>query len=202
MSLSKWLFAHSLAWGDDTQHRLYGERKRQLFRDLSGTVVEIGPGTGVNLPYFPRDLTWVGLEPNPYMHGYLYDRLADHPLDADLRSEPAQNTSLPDNYADAVVSTLVLCSVPDVREALTELRRILKPEGRILFIEHVAAPSDSWLCSCQQSIEPLWRRLCDGCRPDRDTEQALRDRFAHVSVERFRTGLPVVSPHIMGTAVL
>jgi SAM-dependent methyltransferase len=200
MSLYQRYFAHSLAWGDDAQHRLYGDRKRRLFSDLSGTVVEIGPGTGVNLPYLPDDLRWIGLEPNPHMHGYVRERLDGRLLDVDLRTDPAQNTGLPDACADAVISTLVLCSVPDVSETLAELKRILKPGGRLLFIEHIAAPTDSWLCTCQRGIDPLWRRLADGCHPDRDTEQALRDQFADVSVERFRTGLPVVSPHIMGTA--
>jgi len=202
MSVSEWIFARSLALGDHVQHRMYGDRKRRLFRDLTGTVVEIGPGTGVNVPYFPADLQWIGLEPNPYMHDFLYDRFAEHPIDAQVRSEPAQDTSLPDDCADAVVSTLVLCSVPDVDDALTELRRILKPEGRLLFIEHVAAPSGSWLCSCQRSVRPLWRRLFDGCHPDRHTERTLRDRFSTVTVEQFRTGLPVVSPHIVGEAAV
>lgn len=200
MSLYQRYFAHSLAWGDDAQHRLYGERKRRLFSGLSGTVVEIGPGTGVNLPYLPDDLRWIGLEPNPHMHGYIRDRLEGRSLDADLRTVSAQDTGLPDHCADAVISTLVLCSVPDVDEALAEVRRILKPEGQLLFIEHVAAPAGSWLCTCQHGIEPLWRRLADDCRPDRDTESALHRHFDDVSVERFRTGLPVVSPHIMGTA--
>ncbi len=200
MSLYQRYFAHTLAWGDDAQHRLYGERKQRLFRGLAGTVVEIGPGTGVNLPYLPDDLRWIGLEPNPHMRGYIRERLAGRSLDAEIRTNPARDTGLPDACADVVISTLVLCSVPDVPEALAELRRILKPGGRLLFIEHVAAPDDSWLCTCQRGIRPLWRRLGDGCRPDRHTEQALREQFADVSVERFRTGLPVVSPHIMGTA--
>ena len=202
MSLYQRYFAHSLAWGDAAQHRLYGERKQQLFAGLSGTVVEIGPGTGVNFPYLPDDLRWIGLEPNPHMHSFLYEKLPGRNLDAELRTNPAQDTGLPNACADAVISTLVLCSVPDVDAALAELRRILKPDGQLLFIEHVAAPAGSWLCTCQHGIEPLWRRLADGCHPDRDTEAALRRQFEDVSVERFRTGLPVVSPHIMGTATV
>ncbi|MFO8100314.1 MAG: class I SAM-dependent methyltransferase [Salinibacter sp.] len=202
MGLYQQYFAHSLAWGDDAQHRLYGERKQRLFRGLEGTVVEIGPGTGVNLPYLPHGLRWIGLEPNPHMHDFVYEKLPGQGLDAELRTAPAQATGLPDNCADAVISTLVLCSVPDLDEALAELRRILKPEGRLLFIEHVAAPPNSWLCTCQRGIRPLWRALADDCHPDRDTEAALHRHFADVSVERFRTGLPVVSPHIMGTAVV
>ena len=202
MGLYRKLFAHGLALGDDAQHRIYGARKRDLFAGLEGTVVEIGPGTGVNLPYLPDGLRWIGLEPNPHMHAFLREQLAGRDIDVDLRTNPAQDTGLPDACADAVISTLVLCSVPDVDAALAELRRILKPDGQLLFIEHVAAPAESWLCTCQHGIEPLWRRLADGCHPDRDTEAALRRQFEDVSVERFRTGLPVVSPHIMGTATV
>jgi hypothetical protein len=71
MSLYQRFFAHTLAWGDDAQHRLYGDYKRSLFAGLEGTVVEIGPGTGVNLPYLPDGLRWIGLEPNPHMHGHI-----------------------------------------------------------------------------------------------------------------------------------
>jgi SAM-dependent methyltransferase len=201
MGLYQKLFAHGLALGDDAQHRIYGDRKRQLFAGLEGTVVEIGPGTGVNLPYLPDGLRWIGLEPNPHMHDFLREQLAARDVDADLRPSPAQDTGLPDACADVVISTLVLCSVPSLDDTLAELRRILKPGGRLLFIEHVAAPHDSWLYTLQHTVQPVWTCLGDGCRPDRDTGAALRRAgFASVSVERFDTGLPVVSPHIMGTA--
>ena len=201
MGLYRKLFAHGLALGDDAQHRIYGARKRDLFAGLEGTVVEIGPGTGVNLPYLPDGLRWIGLEPNPHMHAFLHEQLAGSDIDVDLRTNPAQDTGLPDACADVVISTLVLCSVPSLDETLAELRRLLKPGGRLLFIEHVAAPPDSWLYTLQRTIQPAWTCLGDGCHPDRDTGAALqRAGFASVSIEDFDTGLPVVSPHIMGTA--
>jgi SAM-dependent methyltransferase len=201
MSVYQRLFAHGLALGDDAQHRIYGDRKRQLFAGLEGTVVEIGPGTGVNLPYLPDGLRWIGLEPNPHMHDFLREQLAGRDIDGDLRTNPAQDTGLPTACADAVISTLVLCSVPHLDETLAELRRVLKPGGRLLFIEHVAAPHDTWLYTLQHTIQPAWTCLGDGCHPDRDTAAALqRAGFASVSIENFATGLPVVSPHIMGAA--
>ena len=196
------LFAHGLALGDSAQHRLYGDRKRKLFSDVEGTVVEIGPGTGVNLPYLPDGIRWVGLEPNPHMHDFLWDRLTGRAIDAHLRTDPAQDTGLRDDYADVVISTLVLCSVPALEPTLAELRRILRPDGRLLFIEHVAASPDTWLYTLQRGIRPVWRRLADGCHPDRDTGAALEAAgFSSVTYERFDTGLPVVSPHIVGTAM-
>ena len=203
MSLSQKLFAHGLALGDRAQHRLYGARKRQLFADVAGTVVEIGPGTGVNVPYLPEGIEWVGLEPNSHMHRFLREQWAERGIDADLRTAPAQDTGLPSGCADIVISTLVLCSVPDLAETLAELRRILRPGGRLLFIEHVAAPRDTWLYTLQRGIRPVWTALADGCHPDRETGAALeRAGFSSVTYEPFDTGLPVVSPHIMGTAVV
>ena len=202
MSLYQRAFAHTLAWGDDAQRRLYGDHKRRLFADLEGTVVEIGPGTGVNLPYLPDGLRWIGLEPNPHMHSYIRERLAGRDLDTTLRTDPAQNTGLPDDSADAVISTLVLCSVPDVAGALTELRRILRPGGRFRFIEHVAAERHTPLCWFQRGIRPLWKAVADGCHPDRDTGTHLQQAgFSSVAFDRFSIGVPPVSPHIVGTAL-
>ena len=201
MSIYQRFFAHTLAWGDDAQHRLYGDYKRSLFANLEGTVVEIGPGTGVNLPYVPDGLRWIGLEPNPHMHGYIREQLAGREIEADLRVDPAQDTGLKDDSVDAVISTLVLCSVPDVRETLAELRRILKPGGRVLFIEHVAADAHTPLCWVQHGIRPLWQAVADGCRPNRDTGRLLRAAgFSSVEFDRFNIGVPPVSPHIVGTA--
>jgi SAM-dependent methyltransferase len=203
MGLYQKLFAHGLALGDDAQHRLYGDRKRRLFSGLEGTVVEIGPGTGVNLPYLPDGIEWIGLEPNPHMHPFLREQLAGRTIDGDLRTAPAEDTGLPAASADVVISTLVLCSVPALDATLAELRRILRPGGRLLFIEHVAAPRDTWLYTLQRGIRPVWSRLADGCHPDRDTGAALeRAGFSSVAVDAFETGLPVVSPHIVGTAVV
>lgn len=201
MGLYQKLFAHCLATGDDTQHRVYGDRKRALFADLTGTVVEIGPGTGVNIPYLPDGTRWIGLEPNPHMHGFIREQLEGRDIDAEIRTDPAQDTGLADASVDAVISTLVLCSVPSLDATLAEIHRILTPGGRLLFIEHVAAPGDSWLRWLQTGIKPLWRPLADGCRPDRHTHAAIeRAGFAPVQYERFDTGLPVVSPHVIGTA--
>lgn len=201
MGLYQKLFAHGLATGDDTQHRVYGDRKRTLFSDLTGTVVEIGPGTGINLPYLPDGIRWIGLEPNPHMHGFIREHLDGRDIDAEIRTDPAQDTGLPDASADAVISTLVLCSVPSLEDTLAEIQRVLTPGGRLLFIEHVAAPDGSWLRWLQTGITPLWRPLGDGCRPDRHTAAAIeRAGFSEVQIERFDTGLPVVSPHVIGTA--
>lgn len=202
MNLFKRFFAYSLALGDTAQHRLYNERKQQLFAGLDGTIVEIGPGTGINLPYLPRDIRWVGLEPNPYLHDYIQEQAAAHQIETDVRAAYVEDADLPDDCADVVISTLVLCSVEHPDAALAAIRRLLKPGGEFLFIEHVAAPDSSWLHTAQRLIKPCWRAAGDGCRPDRNTGRAIeRAGFERVTIDRFRTGLPVISPHIIGRAV-
>ncbi|PEN10359.1 SAM-dependent methyltransferase [Longibacter salinarum] len=202
MSLYQKIFAHGLALGDDAQHRVYADRKQEMFADLSGTVVEIGPGTGVNIPYLPDGIRWLGLEPNLHMHDFLRKKLGDRDIDAEILERSIQESGLADASADFVISTLVLCSVPDVPAAIAEIRRILKPGGSFLFIEHVAAPPGDWLRVVQSGIRPVWRPLGDGCCPDRDTGKMIEEAgFSSVEYETFRTGLPVVSPHIAGRAV-
>jgi len=108
---------------------------------------------------------------------------------------------MPDASVDAVVSTLVLCSVDGHRDALAEILRVLRPGGRFVFIEHVGAPEGTWLRRLQRWIRPLWKPVADGCRPDRDTgDRILEAGFERVEMDRFRLPLPVVSPHVAGTA--
>jgi ubiquinone/menaquinone biosynthesis C-methylase UbiE len=135
------------------------------------------------------------------MHDFIRDELDGRSLDAELRTDPAQDTGLSEATADAVVSTLVLCSVPDLDETLAELHRILKPGGTLFFLEHVVASEASWLRWVQDGIAPVWKVLADGCRPNRDTGAALeRAGFSAVTYDRFEAPLPVVRPHIVGRA--
>ena len=199
---ARW-FAWLLSHGEGFDRDLYGERKRALLEPLRGTVVEIGPGAGVNLPYFGTGIRWIGVEPNVYFHRRLRERIEDLGLDGEVRAGTAERLDLPDASADAVVSTLVLCSVDDLEAALAEVRRVLKPGGRFVFIEHVAAPSGSLLRRVQRGIKPLWGVIGDGCRPDRETGRLIEKAgFADVHIDRFDGAmpLPVIRPHIVGTA--
>ena len=181
--------------------RWMAERKRSLFGGLSGEVVEIGPGSGVNLAYLPREVRWIGVEPNPFFHPYLQkeaDRL-ERPVQ--LKIGLAEDLGLKDGSVDAVIGTLVLCSVDRVEAVLEEVLRVLKPGGRFYFLEHVAAPKGSWLGWLQGAVRPVWCRVLDGCRPDRDTlSRIARAGFAQLQWEAFQAPLPVVSPHICGFA--
>lgn len=180
-----------------------GARKAALFAELPETVVELGPGTGANLRYYRPGTRLVAIEPNPHMHPALERASARSGIHLDLRAVGAEATRLPRGGVDAVVATLVLCTVPDPAAALAEVRRILRPGGRLLLIEHVAAPDRTWLAALQRLIRGPWRWAFEGCDLRRSTAELVADAgFAEVHLERYRLRsvfLPV-NDQVAGTA--
>ncbi len=186
----------------DRYERLVSDRKRALLGGLRGEILEIGPGTGPNLGYYADGCRWVGVEPNPFMDRYLYESARKAGLNVEIRRGTAEELPAPDASIDAVVSTLVLCSVRDPERVLREIARVLKPGGEFVFIEHVAAPGGTRLRRIQRMIRPLWKVICDGCCPDRETARAIQAAgFAQVELEEFGLPLGPVSPQIAGRAV-
>jgi ubiquinone/menaquinone biosynthesis C-methylase UbiE len=196
------LFAKVMSQSDDVHDALIAPYKRSLLGDLHGDVLEIGPGAGPNLSYYAPDVHWLGVEPNPYMHAYLRTAAATQGRTIDLRTGYTEALPVGDQSMDAVVSTLVLCSVHDLDASLAEIRRVLKPGGKFVFIEHVAAPKGSGLRRVQNWVRPLWSFLADGCQPNREIWRHLEDAgFAHLEIEHFAADVPIVKPHIAGYAV-
>lgn len=150
----------------------------------------MGPGTGPNFRYFLRDIAWIGVEPNRHLHVHLNNgRLVDDCSEIDSET------------ADAVVSTLVLCSVDSLERILREVLRILKPGGRFYFLEHVAAPRGTPRRLVQRILQPIWRIPARNCHPCRDTLEAIRTAgFEQLEVEEFELPLGPLSPHIAGVA--
>jgi SAM-dependent methyltransferase len=196
------VFAWALARYNDKYEKFAVPYKHRLFSDLAGTVVEIGPGTGANLRYFtPDKVRWIGIDPNPFMHCYLRAEAERLGIAVELHVGTADRLPVPDDGADAVISTLVLCCVPVQRRSMREIIRVLKPGGKFIFIEHVAAPAGTRLRRMQNLITPLWKRLGDGCHPNRDTAGELqRAGFASITYDRITAPLPIVSPQIVGVA--
>jgi SAM-dependent methyltransferase len=193
------------AWALSLRHpvydRLVAEHKRALFGPLRGDVLEIGPGAGVNLPFLDGAVRWIAVEPNRFFHGRLRAQAAAHKRQPDIRLGSAQALPVPDHSVDAVVCSLVLCSVDDPAAALREVRRVLRPGGRFVFIEHVAAPRGTWLRRCQRLLRPLWTFAADGCQPDRETGRAIEEAgFARVELEHVKLAVPIMGPHVVGTA--
>jgi ubiquinone/menaquinone biosynthesis C-methylase UbiE len=198
--LNAWL----LYKGSERYNRRVDERKRSLFSGLSGCVLEIGPGTGANLEYYPEEVLLTGLEPNPWMQKHLKEKADQFNRPIEMLTGSAEDIPLEGESMNAVVSTLVLCSVTDLPQTLSEIKRVLKPGGSFLFIEHVAAREGTRLRTMQRWVKPLWRWIADGCHPDRETWKAIEGAgFKDVELEHFRLSLPlpVVGPHIMGRAV-
>lgn len=197
------LFALSLAHSNSAQQRIYGDVKRRLFDGISGTIVEIGAGAGPNARFFPIGCRWIAVEPNVHFHRYLRKEAKRRKLDLEVIGGMAETLPLADASADAVVSTLVLCSVDEMERVLREVRRVLKPEGRLYIMEHVAAPRGSARRSLQRTIKPLWKVLADGCRPDRETANAVEGAgFRFVWKEPFNGPPGPIRPHFAGVAVV
>lgn len=170
---------------------------------LRGTVLEIGPGAGVNLPWFGSDVRWIGVEPDPVARDLAVRRAARLGRTIDLVAGPVENLDLPRGSVDAVVGTYVLCSVEEPRRAVAQVRRLLRPGGVYVFAEHVAAPRGTWTRRGQH-LAALTAVRAGACRPNRDTEVVLRGAgFAEVTVRHdMRPGpFGTRTPLIAGSAV-
>jgi ubiquinone/menaquinone biosynthesis C-methylase UbiE len=178
-----------------------GGRRARLLKGARGAVLEIGGGTGANLPHY-RDVDRVTVaEPDPFMRKRLDPKLEVVRVPVEVSAARAEALPFPDGSFDTVVSTLVLCTVPDQESVLDEIQRVLRPGGRLLFIEHVRATGST--ARWQDRIEPLWGRIFGGCHPNRDTVAAIEE--AGLEIETFESFYPPVPlsgliPHVQGSA--
>ena len=193
--------AWMLSKGNARYERSVARHKQRLLGSLEGDLLEIGPGGGVNLAHFAPTVRWSGVEPNPFMHAYLRKKAHNLGREVDLRLGRAEELEFPSQSFDAVVTTLVLCSVADQARVLEEINRVLRPGGRYVFIEHVVAGEGTFTRRAQRWIRPVWRVIGDGCSPELATWRAIEAAgFQHVEIEHFRVPFPIVGPHIAGSA--
>jgi ubiquinone/menaquinone biosynthesis C-methylase UbiE len=153
------------------ERAILGERRARLLAGLDGQVLDVGAGTGANLPYLRRASRVVATEPDAAMRRRLAGRLAQTGVPVELSSDPAEKLRYPDASFDAVVFTLVLCSVTSPDRALAEAYRVLRPSGRLIVLEHVRGTGT--LAQWQDRLTPLWSRLNAGCHLGRDTAAAI-----------------------------
>jgi ubiquinone/menaquinone biosynthesis C-methylase UbiE len=149
-------------------------RRRALLRHARGRTLEIGSGTGLNLAHYPDAVAELILtEPATPMRKRLERKLRRQGRKATVSDAPAERLPAEDGSIDTVVSTLVLCTVDEPHAVLSEIRRVLKPGGRLLFLEHVRAESPR-LAAWQDRLEAPWRRFAEGCRCNRATVEVMQ----------------------------
>lgn len=210
MTIYKRLFAwmyHNLLNGrgkPDLSDPLSREIRVPLLKQARGDVLEIGAGDGGNLPLYPNEVSSLTLlEPNPYMITYLKQACRAYEAKCALIVEGyGEQLPFPDRSFDTVVATHVLCSVKSQARVLDEIKRILRPQGLFLFLEHVAAPPQTFVYRLQHLLNPAWKLVGEGCHLTRDTGAAIQAAgFREVEINPFEAGFPaIVSPHVWGVA--
>ncbi|MGH3328526.1 MAG: class I SAM-dependent methyltransferase [Streptomycetales bacterium] len=183
------------------EDRWLGQLRSRLLGSLTGTVLDLGAGTGANLRHYRAAERVVLAEPSAAMRERLQLKLPESRVPAEVTDAAAEDLPYDDDSFDAAVFTLVLCSVTDPELALAEARRVLKPRGRLVFVEHVRSPGP--LGPWQDRLDRPWSWLAAGCHANRDTRAAI-DR-AGFRVEECDTFRPrpsffFASPFSAGTA--
>jgi ubiquinone/menaquinone biosynthesis C-methylase UbiE len=184
----------------------FTEHRTRVLHRLSGMVVEIGAGNGLNFPHYPATVErLVAIEPEPYLRRRAIDAASRAPVSIHVVDGTAERLPLSDRNCDAVVASLVLCTVADQPRALAEALRVLRPGGELRFLEHVLADSPR-LARVQRALDPLWTKIAGGCHLTRDTTNAISHAGFDIDrVERFcfpDDGPPFpTAPHVVGRAI-
>jgi SAM-dependent methyltransferase len=175
-------------------------RREGLVAKARGVVLELGGG--LNVPYYRNVDRVVVVEPDAGRHGALLSRVAGAAVEVEVHEVDIEAGELPQAGFDTVVCTFALCTVPDPTRTLGAIRGLLRPEGRLLFLEHVR--TGGLRGTMQHVASHMWQRMFDGCHPDRDTITSIRDAgFAVTDLDRFSIGFaaPVVRPAVRGIAL-
>lgn len=196
--------AKLLEAGAEDGHVAYGDRKTDVIGAMSGTVVEFGPGTGVNMRYYAPGTKVIGIEPNPEMHGLLRSKADEHGVDLEIRQQRGETIDVDDESVDGVVGTLLLCGVDDPAGLVHEAHRVLKPGATYFFIEHVVAPVRSVTGIVQKVLFRPHRWAFNGCEITKDTSALLHaGPFETVDIDPVDRGRRAlwVRHQIVGTAI-
>ena len=186
-----------------TEERVGAELKRRLLADVSGRALEIGVGTGLSFTHYPVAVELVGVDPSEPMLRRARKRAADLGRDVTFVAAPAETLPFPDDSFDTAVSLAVLCTVDDPSRALAEIRRVLRPAGRFVFLEHVRS-GDPKTARRQDRLERPWGWIAGGCHPNRRTVEAIEDAgFKLTELEQHDIAeMPrLASPLVTGRAV-
>jgi len=191
----------------------FKELKKNLFSEIKNEILEIGCGTGINFELLSdnKEITnWIGIEPNPQMNSFLEENKKKFNITFNTKIEniSAENMSkIPNDSIDYVIGSHIFCSISffQTQNVLKEISRVLKKDGKFLFVEHVADPKFTFTRLTQILISPIWFLIGDGCRFAKTWEvfQDSKKYFSKLDLEHFDSnmtplGLGIIKPHIKG----
>ena len=175
------------------------DKRRELLLPISGEVLEIGFGTGLNLPFYQQVNTLYALEPNPDIYHLALQRLHETPFHVQHIQASAEKLPFADNSLDHIVSTWTLCSIANLEQALAEICRVLKPGGALHLVEHVLNSDSRKIQYLQQALTPVQKRIADGCHLNRNIERALKDAGLELAECRYfdAEGIPKIAQRML-----
>ena len=159
--------------------------RQELLQDVTGDILEIGFGTGLNLPYYPERVKQITtVEPNPGMQRVARSRIEQSQITVDYKVLNGESLPMADASFDSVVCTWTLCSIPLVEQAIAEVYRLLKPGGKFFFIEH-GLSHEANVQVWQNRLTPIQKVLADGCHLNRRINDLVQQQFPNVKIEQF-----------------
>ncbi len=173
------------------------KQRRIMVPEADGRVLEVGMGSGTNLPYYDasRVTQIIGVEPSEGMRIKAQRAIAGQDIPVELIDAPGEALPVEDGSIDTVLLTFTLCTIPDHQGALAEMRRVLKPDGKLVFLEHGLA-ADAGVAKWQRRIEPVWKRLAGGCHLTRPMDRLIRE--AGFRIDRMEADYLPKSPKFAG----
>ncbi|WP_019508594.1 class I SAM-dependent methyltransferase [Pleurocapsa sp. PCC 7319] len=161
------------------------EYRQKLLENVSGEILEIGFGTGLNLAYYPDSVTKITtIDPNPGMQKLARSRIAASNIEVDFQILNGESLPMADASFDSVVCTWTLCSIARVEQAIAEVHRLLKPKGQFFFIEH-GLSKDIQIQVWQNRLTPIQKVIADGCHLNRNIKHIIEQKFSNVAIEQF-----------------
>ena len=183
-----------------SERGVYKEHREYVAGRATGSVLEIGAGTGANLPYYPEDIRLTVTDPNPFMLRRLTAKATNLGIIIESLIAPATNMPFEEESFDVIVATLMLCSVKDQKEVIGEVTRLLRPGGEFRFMEHVRSVGRI-RGGLQDVVTPIWQTCFEGCHPNRNTIATIKgSNLELVETMQFGNGPYPVRPHVVGFA--
>lgn len=167
------------------ENKKFNGIRKDLLSRAGGSVLELGSGTGINFPLYDAPEKVIAIEPSPDMMEKSLEKQKQAVVPIELVQASAEELPFADDTFDTVVATLVFCTIPNPEKAMVEMKRVCKPDGKILLFEHVKM-KNRFLAALQEVLTPVWKKICDGCCLNRDTLDLLKSHSFDVKeVQKF-----------------